>query len=89
MSFEFILGTARESILTVLSLAGPLLAISLLIGLCVSIFQATTQIQEPTLTYVPKIIAVFIGILLFGSWMLTTLVNYTVNLYAQLGKFGM
>ncbi|MDI9463252.1 MAG: flagellar biosynthetic protein FliQ, partial [Bacillota bacterium] len=50
---------------------------------------ATTQIQEPTLTYVPKIIAVFIGILLFGSWMLTTLVNYTVNLYAQLGNFGL
>ncbi|HHX74351.1 MAG TPA: flagellar biosynthesis protein FliQ [Firmicutes bacterium] len=89
MSAEYVLTVARGAIMATLYLAAPLLAISLLVGLTISVFQATTQIQEQTLTFVPKILAVLLGLLLFGGWMLTTIVNYTANLFAQLGTYGM
>ncbi|MCW3488733.1 flagellar biosynthesis protein FliQ [Dethiobacter alkaliphilus] len=89
MSHEFVLSVARDAILTTLFIAAPVLIISLLVGLGISVFQATTQIQEQTLTFVPKIIAVFLALLLFGSWMLNTLVQFTANLFAQLGTFGL
>ncbi|EEG76512.1 flagellar biosynthesis protein FliQ [Dethiobacter alkaliphilus] len=89
MSHEFVLSVARDAILTTLFIAAPVLIISLLVGLGISVFQATTQIQEQTLTFVPKIIAVFLALLVFGSWMLNTLVQFTANLFAQLGTFGL
>ncbi|MBS4021278.1 MAG: flagellar biosynthesis protein FliQ [Dethiobacter sp.] len=79
MSEEFVLSLARDSLNTILLLAAPVLLVSLLVGLSVSIFQAATQIQEPTLTFVPKIVAVFLTILIFGSWMLNILINFTVG----------
>ncbi len=85
MSEEFVLNLARESIIMVLLLAAPMLVLSLSVGLGVSIFQATTQIQEPTLTFVPKIVAVFLGVLIFGSWMLNLLVQFAVNLFQDMG----
>jgi flagellar biosynthetic protein FliQ len=88
MSHEFVLTVARDAILATLYIGAPVLIISLVVGLGVSIFQATTQIQEPTLTFVPKIIAVFIGVLVFGGWMLTMLIQFTNNIFAQLGSFG-
>ena len=57
----------------VLLISGPLLALALIVGLIVSVFQATTQIQEQTLAFIPKIVAVFIGLVVFGPWMLSTL----------------
>lgn len=84
MSQDFIIHLARESMVVAMLLAGPPLILGLVVGLGVSILQATTQIQEQTLTFVPKIIAVFIGILLFGSWMLDTIVRFTENLYISL-----
>jgi flagellar biosynthetic protein FliQ len=89
MSNEFVISLAREAILIALYISGPLLLLSLVVGLGVSIFQATTQIQEPTLTFVPKIIAVFAGILIFGGWMLNTLVQFTYHIFNQLQYFGM
>lgn len=89
MSNEFVISLAREAIFISLYIAGPLLLLSLVVGLGVSIFQATTQIQEPTLTFVPKIIAVFVGILIFGGWMLNTLVQFTYYIFNQLQFFGM
>ncbi len=85
MSEEFVLNLARESIIMVLLLAAPMLVLSLSVGLGVSIFQATTQIQEPTLTFVPKIVAVFLGVLIFGSWMLNLLVQFAVTLFQDMG----
>lgn len=84
MSQDFIIHLARESMLVAMLLAGPPLILGLVVGLAISILQATTQIQEQTLTFVPKIIAVFIGILLFGSWMLDTVVRFTENLFISL-----
>lgn len=84
MSQDFVVHLAREAMLVALSLAGPPLILGLVVGLTVSILQATTQIQEQTLTFVPKIIAVFVAILLFGSWMLDNIVRFTENLYSSL-----
>lgn len=84
MSQEFVLHLAREGLLVALMLAAPALIIGLVVGVVISIFQATTQIQEQTLTFVPKIVAVLLSLLVFGSWMLTTLVNFSANLFSSL-----
>lgn len=84
MSQEFVLHLAREALFVSLLLAAPALIIGLLVGLAISIFQATTQIQEQTLTFVPKIVAVLLSLLIFGSWMLTTLLNFTSDLFTGL-----
>jgi flagellar biosynthetic protein FliQ len=77
MTSESIVRILREGLMLVLLLsAGPMLA-SLIVGLGVSIFQATTQIQEQTLTYVPKLVAVFISIAVLGPWMLHQVVSFT------------
>ena len=84
MTQDYIIHLAREAMVVAMMLAGPPLILGLIVGLAVSILQATTQIQEQTLTFVPKIIAVFIGILLFGSWMLDTIIRFTENLFGSL-----
>jgi len=78
----------RESLMTVLVVSAPVLGIGMFVGLIVSIIQTTTSIQEQTLTFVPKMIAIFITIILFGSWMIHMLVNYTNNIFALIGKIG-
>ncbi|HEX7058035.1 MAG TPA: flagellar biosynthesis protein FliQ [Bacilli bacterium] len=89
MSAEFIIRLASEAVYTVLKASAPMLAIALIVGLLVSIFQATTQIQEQTLAFVPKIVAVLLALLLFGRWILNTLVDFTYdllnNLYHYIG----
>lgn len=77
----------REMILTALMLAAPLLGAGLLIGLAVSIFQAVTQINEMTLTFVPKIIVVGLSLGFFLPWILRLLSNYTIELMNNFGSF--
>lgn len=77
---------AREAIALVMLLSGPLLIASLVVGLLVSIFQAATQIQEQTLTFVPKLVAILFTLLILGSWMLNTMLSYTVELFSTLGQ---
>lgn len=84
MTQDFIIYLGKEAVYTILLLSGPLLGASLLIGLLISIFQATTQIQEQTLTFVPKIIMVFISLVIFGPWMLNLLVVFTENLISYI-----
>lgn len=64
-----------------------MLVIGLVVGLLVSIFQATTQIQEQTLAFIPKIVAVFVAILVFGPWMLNTMVDFTTHLLGNLASY--
>jgi flagellar biosynthesis protein FliQ len=78
----------RESLMTTLIVSAPILGIGMLVGLIVSIFQTTTSIQEQTLTFVPKIIAIFAVLILFASWMIRTLVNYTLNIFSFIEKIG-
>lgn len=87
MGSEFVIRLAGEAILTVLKASAPMLLLGLIVGLLVSIFQATTQIQEQTLAFVPKILAILFGILVFGPWILTTLVDFTYNLFNNLYKY--
>jgi len=87
LSQEVVLMLAEKGILTILFVAGPLLLLALAVGLFVSIFQATTQIQEQTLAFIPKIIAVLVGIVFFGRWMLTHVIEFTVEVYQNINQF--
>ena len=77
MSIEFVTSFGREALITVLLIASPLLGIALLTGVIISIFQAVTQIQEMTLTFVPKIIVVILALVIFGPWILRIMLNFT------------
>ncbi len=79
MTEEMIIDLFTESIKVILVLSAPMLLSGLLIGLIIAIFQATTQIQEATLAFVPKIVVVFLVLILTGSWMINSLVEYTNN----------
>ena len=76
----------RQSILTIIVVASPVLLISMIVGLVVSIFQATTSIQDQTLTFVPKIISIFGALIIFGPWMLETLMDRTRGLLEMIGQ---
>ncbi|AET60386.1 flagellar biosynthesis protein FliQ [Paenibacillus sp. NRS-1782] len=87
MTSEFIISLAGQAVYTVLKVSAPMLILGLVVGLIISIFQATTQIQEQTLAFVPKIVAVLLALLLFGPWILTTLVDFTFNILDNLYKY--
>lgn len=87
MSTDFIIGLAGEAVFVVLKASAPMLILALVVGLLVSIFQATTQIQEQTLAFVPKIVAVFLSILVFGPWILNTVTDFTYNLLNNLHHY--
>lgn len=82
-----VISLAQEALKVALIVSAPMLGLSLIVGLAVSIFQATTQIQEQTLAFVPKILAVIAGIAVFGSWMLRVLIEYIQNLYINMNQF--
>ncbi|MFO7246862.1 MAG: flagellar biosynthesis protein FliQ [Thermaerobacter sp.] len=84
MEAQLALRIGQEAVWMVLLVAAPVLGLSLAVGLLVSLFQATTQINEQTLAFVPKILAVLAAALLFGPWMMSTLVNYASRLLAML-----
>jgi flagellar biosynthesis protein FliQ len=84
---NFVIGLGEQVMWIVLKLTGPILAFGLTIGVIVSIFQATTQIQEQTLAFVPKIVAVVIALLIFGPWMLTTLLDFSEQIFGNLMSF--
>ncbi len=87
MSTDTIIYLGREGLITVLLVSAPILGSSLLIGILVSFFQATTHLQEQTLTFVPKIIGVLIVIGFFGSWMINIMLSYMSNLMINLNRF--
>jgi len=84
VSIGFAAYLMRSGVLQVLLLSAPALIIGLGVGLIISIIQATTSIQEQTLSFVPKIAAILLVLILFGPWMFTTLVQYTESLFAQI-----
>lgn len=84
MTPDTVIKLAEQAIYMIIILSAPMLLIALAVGLIVSVFQAMTQIQEQTLAFVPKIIAVFLSLVLFGPWMLTLLLDFTRDLFQQL-----
>lgn len=87
MSQGDVLKLAQDAIRTILVVAAPMLGFSLLVGLLVSIFQAVTQIQEATLAFVPKIIAVLISLIVFGPWILRSLTEFATELFGNINLY--
>jgi flagellar biosynthetic protein FliQ len=87
ISQDAILDITRQAIYTILITSAPLLLVSLIVGLIVSIFQTVTSIQEQTLTFVPKILSVFVTLMICGSWMLTNLTDLMVELWSNFSKY--
>lgn len=84
MSPDMAIQVSRDALTMVMLIAAPMLGLGLLVGVMVSIFQATTQIQEQTLAFIPKIIAIFVAILVFGPWMISLMVDYTREIFTNL-----
>ncbi|MCX7779283.1 MAG: flagellar biosynthesis protein FliQ [Negativicutes bacterium] len=84
MSGDMAIQIGREALTMVMLVSAPMLGLGLIVGIMVSIFQATTQIQEQTLSFIPKILAVFVAILIFGPWILNLLVDYTRQIFLSL-----
>ncbi len=84
MNQDTVVNLASQAMSLALKVAGPLLLVALVVGLVISVFQAVTQIQEQSLTLIPKIIAVAVVIVLLGPWMLGQLVGYTAALYTAI-----
>ncbi len=84
MSGDLVIQLGQEALMVVMLVSAPMLGLGLLVGLLVSVFQATTSIQEQTLAFIPKIIAVFVAILIFGPWMLRIMVEYVTNIFVNL-----
>ncbi|MBO2520333.1 MAG: flagellar biosynthesis protein FliQ [Clostridia bacterium] len=87
MTETAVIALGREALITVLLVAGPMIGLGLLVGLVISIFQATTQIQEQTLTFVPKIVAVLVAGVVFGPWMLRTMIEFSERLLSRAHEF--
>jgi flagellar biosynthetic protein FliQ len=86
MTSETVISLAEQGVWTIIVVSGPLLAIALGLGLMVSIFQATTSIQEQTLAFVPKIVGVFIALVVFGPWMLSQMLGFAYEIFFNLHK---
>lgn len=84
---DAVLDIARDAIFTIIIVSAPLLLISLIVGLIISIFQTVTSIQEQTLTFVPKILSIFIGMILLGSWMMNMMVEFLQTLWANFSYY--
>lgn len=87
MTIDQVVAITDEALFTIIKVAAPVLLVSMAVGLLVSIFQTVTSIQEQTLTFVPKVLSIFLMIMLIGHWMLTEMVNLMVNLWADFSAY--
>lgn len=87
MTIDDVTAIASEALFTIIKCAAPLLLVSLIVGLIVSIFQTVTSIQEQTLTFVPKILAIFLTLILVGHWIMNTIVEYMTNLWTNFSAY--
>ncbi|MCM1156179.1 MAG: flagellar biosynthesis protein FliQ [Roseburia sp.] len=81
MTIDDVTAVASQALFTIIKCAAPVLLVSLCVGLIVSIFQTVTSIQEQTLTFVPKVLAIFLTIIVLGHWMLNNMVEYMITLW--------
>ena len=84
---EAVIDIAKDAIYTMIITSAPLLLVSLIIGLIVSIFQTVTSIQEQTLTFVPKMLAIFIALMLCGAWMLDNMSGFMTDLWSKFSYY--
>lgn len=88
MTPEFVIDIGRQAIETTLMVAAPMLIVALVVGLIISIFQAATQINEQTMTFIPKIVGVFVTLLIFAPWMMQKLTAFLIMIFNQLPNVG-
>ena len=87
MGPDVVINIAQESLKTTLLLAAPLLISSLVVGVCIAIFQAVTQINEVTLTFIPKIVVVAVVIIVAAPWMIQVITEFTISMYEQIPMY--
>lgn len=87
MSIDTVVEIANEALYVIIKTSAPLLLVSLVIGLVISIFQTVTSIQEQTLTFVPKILGVFITMMILGHWMLNSMSSFMIELWSDFTRY--
>ena len=87
MTIDDVTAVAQTAMFTIIKSAAPLLLVSLCVGLTVSIFQTVTSIQEQTLTFVPKILAIFLALILLGHWIMNNMVEFMTQLWSNFGTY--
>ena len=87
MTINEVVTIANEALFTIIKVAAPVLLVSMAVGLLVSIFQTVTSIQEQTLTFVPKVLYIFLMIMLIGHWMLTEMANLMTNMWSDFSVY--
>ena len=87
MSIDNVTAIASDALFLVIKVSAPILLVSLIVGLLISIFQTVTSIQEQTLTFVPKILAVFLSIIVLGNWMLTQITEFMNRLWSNFSLY--
>jgi flagellar biosynthesis protein FliQ len=87
MNENVVIDIARQTLWLIIKVSSPMLLVSLVIGLIISIFQTVTSIQEQTLTFVPKLIAIFLVIMLLGSWMMTEIKDFMIELISNISYY--
>ncbi|PID72038.1 MAG: flagellar biosynthetic protein FliQ [Desulfobulbus propionicus] len=88
MSPENVVHIGRKAVETILLTAAPMLIVAMVVGLVISIFQAATQINEQTMTFIPKIVAVFVTLLIFGPWIMNLLITFTTGIMTDIATVG-
>lgn len=87
MTVDEVIAIANQALYIIIKVSAPVLLISMAVGLIISIFQTVTSIQEQTLTFVPKVLAIFLTIMVIGHWMLTEMSNLMVDLLSNLSEY--
>ena len=87
MTIDVVTAMAGEALFLIIKVAAPLLLVSLCVGLAISIFQTVTSIQEQTLTFVPKILAIFLALIVMGHWIMNNMVEFMTNLWSDFNVY--
>ncbi|MBQ7955826.1 MAG: flagellar biosynthesis protein FliQ [Lachnospiraceae bacterium] len=87
MTIDAVMEMTNNALYLIIEVSLPVLLVSLVVGLLISIFQTVTSIQEQTLTFVPKIICVFLALMLLGSWMMNNMVEFTTTLWLDFSRY--
>ena len=87
MTVDEVVAIDNQALYVIIKVSAPVLLVSMAVGLIISIFQTVTSIQEQTLTFVPKVLAIFLMIMLVGHWMLTEMSNFMINLWSDFGAY--
>ena len=87
MSQQDVINIARNTLWVIIETSMPLLLISMVVGLIISLFQTLTSIQEQTLTFVPKLLAIFVALMIMGSWLMNTIVQYMTQLWSNFSQY--